>query len=177
MAAPPFPWTTGPCIWPSSLLLPGNPENVDLYSTRYSLMEDTGDEQVYLWTEPEPIAALNTPDGWESQPAISPDGQTLYFAAIRPGTTPDEQATRPSTFSPPIGTGTQWTGAASCRRPSTVPTATRPLPPSGWTHPLLRLQPGARRWRIRHLDVQARQPQLALRGGCMERAPSTSAHR
>ncbi|MCH1582666.1 MAG: OmpA family protein [Flavobacteriales bacterium] len=71
----------------------GNPENIDLYSARYTLLEDTGDETVYLWSEPQPLSALNTPDGWESQPAVSPDGQWLYFAAVRPGTTPDTQGT------------------------------------------------------------------------------------
>lgn len=70
---------------------PGNPENIDLYSARYELMEDTGDEVVYLWSEPAALDALNTPDGWESQPAISPDGKWLYFAAVRPGTTEDAQ--------------------------------------------------------------------------------------
>lgn len=70
---------------------PGNPENIDLYSARYELMEDTGDEVVYLWSEPAALDALNTPDGWESQPAISPDGNWLYFAAVRPGTTEDAQ--------------------------------------------------------------------------------------
>lgn len=71
--------------------VPGHPENIDLFSARYALLEDTGDETVYLWSEPEPLDALNTPDGWESQPAVSPDGQWLYFAAVRPGTTTDSQ--------------------------------------------------------------------------------------
>ena len=100
---------------------PGNPENVDLYSTRYSLMEDTGDEQVYLWTEPEPIAALNTPDGWESQPAISPDGQTLYFAAIRPGTTTDEHGNPTIDVLASHWNGTQWTEAVVLPAPINGP--------------------------------------------------------
>jgi Tol biopolymer transport system component len=29
---------------------------------------------------------INTPDGWESQPTLSADGNTLYFATIRPNT-------------------------------------------------------------------------------------------
>ncbi len=70
---------------------PGNPENIDLYAARYALLDDTGDETVYLWSEPSPLTALNTPDGWESQPAVSPNGEWLYFAAVRPGTTPDAQ--------------------------------------------------------------------------------------
>jgi len=71
--------------------VPGHPENIDLFSARYSLLEDTGDETVYLWSEPQALDALNTPDGWESQPAVSPDGQWLFFAAVRPGTTTDAQ--------------------------------------------------------------------------------------
>lgn len=70
---------------------PGHPENIDLYSARYELLDDTGEEKVYLWSEPQPLDVLNTPDGWESQPAISPDGEWLYFAAVRPGTTEDAQ--------------------------------------------------------------------------------------
>ena len=70
--------------------VPGHPENIDLFSARYALLEDTGDETVYLWSEPQPLEALNTPDGWESQPAVSPDGKWLYFAAVRPGTTVDQ---------------------------------------------------------------------------------------
>ncbi len=71
--------------------VPGHPENIDLFSARYSLLEDTGEETVYLWNEPQALDALNTPDGWESQPAVSPDGRWLYFAAVRPGTTTDAQ--------------------------------------------------------------------------------------
>ena len=67
----------------------GNPENIDLYATRYELLDDTGGERVYLWSDPQPLDVLNPPDGWESQPAISPDGRTLYFAAVHPGTTED----------------------------------------------------------------------------------------
>ncbi len=70
---------------------PDNAENIDLFTARYELLEDTGNEVIYLWSEPAPLTSLNTPDGWESQPAISPDGQWLYFAAVRPGTTEDAQ--------------------------------------------------------------------------------------
>ena len=34
------------------------------------------------WGEPEPLDELNTPDGRESYPTISPDGFTLYFIPI-----------------------------------------------------------------------------------------------
>lgn len=68
---------------------PANPENIDLYSTRYELLEETESGSVYLWSDPTPLSALNSSDGWESQPAISPDGSTLFFAAVRPGTMAD----------------------------------------------------------------------------------------
>ena len=100
---------------------PGNPENIDLYSTRYSLMDDTGDEQVYLWTDPEPLSVLNTPDGWESQPAISPDGQMLYFAAIRPGTTPDEHGNPTIDVLASRWNGDDWTEATVLPAPINGP--------------------------------------------------------
>lgn len=36
------------------------------------------------WTEPIPIN-INTPNSWESTPALSPDGRTLYFSSNRKG--------------------------------------------------------------------------------------------
>ena len=114
---------------------PGNPENIDLFSTRYSLMEDTGDEQIYLWTDPEPISALNTPDGWESQPAISPDGQTLYFAAVRPGTTPDENGNPTIDVLASHWNGTDWTEASVLPAPINSPSSDKApfLHPDGHT--------------------------------------------
>ncbi len=52
----------------------GNSE-VNLYFTRYR----NGN-----WSEPRPIA-VNDPDSWDSTPALTPDGTTLYFASTRPG--------------------------------------------------------------------------------------------
>ena len=100
---------------------PGNPENIDLFSTRYSLLDDTGEERVYLWTDPEPLHNLNTPDGWESQPAISPDGHTLFFAAVRPGTTPDENGHPTIDVMASRWDGTQWTAASPLPAPINGP--------------------------------------------------------
>lgn len=36
------------------------------------------------WTEPTNMTDINT-DDWESQPSLSPDGNTLYFVSNRPG--------------------------------------------------------------------------------------------
>ncbi|MFY0607901.1 MAG: PD40 domain-containing protein [Cyclobacteriaceae bacterium] len=52
----------------------GNAE-VNLYFTRY---------RAGNWSEPRPIS-VNDPDSWDSTPALTPDGTTLYFASTRPG--------------------------------------------------------------------------------------------
>lgn len=49
--------------------------DVDLYLSRFRSGE---------WTEPVPIN-INQPDSWESTPAFSPDGRTLYFSSNRKG--------------------------------------------------------------------------------------------
>lgn len=36
------------------------------------------------WTEPAPLS-INDPDAWDSTPALSPDGKTLYFSSDRAG--------------------------------------------------------------------------------------------
>ncbi len=75
-----------------------NPENIDLYLTRYELTEDpkTG-KKSYVWTELSNLGdQINTEDGWESQPSLSGDGQTLYFATLR-ASTQKEGAQNPDT--------------------------------------------------------------------------------
>lgn len=56
--------------------------NCDLYSTTYSVSGKGGNS--YDWT---PLVNLgpniNTIDGWEGQPSISADGNTLYFSSSR----------------------------------------------------------------------------------------------
>jgi hypothetical protein len=37
------------------------------------------------FSPPEPIAEVNDPDAWDSQPTLSPDGQTLFFVSNRRG--------------------------------------------------------------------------------------------
>jgi len=52
-------------------------EDVDLYISRFRNGE---------WTPGMPITgSVNTPNHWESTPAFSPDGRTLYFSSSRPG--------------------------------------------------------------------------------------------
>jgi peptidoglycan-associated lipoprotein len=50
-------------------------DDVDLYISRFRNGQ---------WGEPTPIN-INTPKNWESTPAFSPDGKTLYFSSSRPG--------------------------------------------------------------------------------------------
>jgi len=49
--------------------------DVDLYISRYRNGQ---------WMEAQPIN-INLPDAWESTPALSPDGRTLYFSSNRKG--------------------------------------------------------------------------------------------
>ncbi len=64
-----------------------NYRNCDLFRTHYDNHMDFGTgQQVWEWTGLDDLGpAVNTPDGWESQPTMSTDGRTLYFATTREG--------------------------------------------------------------------------------------------
>ena len=71
--------------------VPGNPQNIDLFSTTYIVdgMDDDG-EFFYYWDDLELLGPeINTPQGWESQPALSSDGKELFFASARKNSTLD----------------------------------------------------------------------------------------
>ena len=62
-------------------------KNCDIFRTHYETHMDMGTgKQTFEWS---PLTNLgpniNTADGWESQPSLSSDGRTLYFATVRPG--------------------------------------------------------------------------------------------
>lgn len=59
--------------------------NCDIFRTHYDSRVDFGTGKVaYEWTTLEDLGPnVNTPDGWESQPTLSADGRTLYFATVR----------------------------------------------------------------------------------------------
>ena len=61
-----------------------NPDNIDLMRAEYVLDGTDGEgRKVYSWSELEALPApLVSPDGWEAQPALSPDGKELFFAAV-----------------------------------------------------------------------------------------------
>lgn len=66
--------------------IPGSKQkNFDIYRTHYDTHMDFGSgKQVFEWTEPVNLGPnINTPDGWESQPSLSADGKTLFFATVR----------------------------------------------------------------------------------------------
>ncbi len=72
--------------------VPSNPANVDLFATEYHVdYRDLDGTPVYSWSPLLPLGDnVNSPQGWEAQPSISGDGQTLFFAAARAESTPDK---------------------------------------------------------------------------------------
>jgi outer membrane protein OmpA-like peptidoglycan-associated protein len=63
-------------------------KNCDLYVTTYAKKDGTGD---FVWSKLENLGPnINTKDGWEGQPSLSADGNTLYFTAVRPNTKKDD---------------------------------------------------------------------------------------
>lgn len=73
------------CACKTEMVLGQQYDNCDLYSTTYERSGAGGND--YSWS---PLVLLgdeiNTPDGWEGQPSLSADGNTLYFTANRPST-------------------------------------------------------------------------------------------
>lgn len=59
--------------------------NCDLYITHYERSGTGGND--FQWSELKNLGGgINTPDGWEGQPSLSADGNTLYYTANRPST-------------------------------------------------------------------------------------------
>jgi len=59
-------------------------DNCDLYVTKFVRSGEGGND--FTWTELKNLGpAINTRDGWEAQPTLSADGNTLYFASWREG--------------------------------------------------------------------------------------------
>ena len=66
-----------------------NYRNCDLYVTYYEL--DPNRENKYVWSPLKNLGpGINTKDGWEAQPTLSADGNTLFFTALRPDTRQDD---------------------------------------------------------------------------------------
>ncbi len=59
--------------------------NCDLYRTEYERSGAGGND--FTWSELERLGpGINTDNGWEGQPTLSADGNTMYFTAMRPTT-------------------------------------------------------------------------------------------
>lgn len=71
---------------------PDNPQNIDLFTTTYIVngKNETGDFY-YYWGELNLLGPeINTPMGWEAQPALSAEGDELFFASARENSTLDD---------------------------------------------------------------------------------------
>lgn len=60
-------------------------KNCDIYRAHFDTHVDLeSGKQVFEWSRLMPLGPeVNTADGWESQPTLSADGRTLYFATVR----------------------------------------------------------------------------------------------
>lgn len=59
--------------------------NCDLYMTTFKRTGKGGND--FEWTPLENMGGgINTNDGWEAQPSLSADGNTMYYTAFRPST-------------------------------------------------------------------------------------------
>jgi len=66
-------------------------KNCDIYVTHFEHFTDPSGKDKMKWSGLENLGpAINTDGGWEAQPTLSADGNTLYFATIRENTTPDK---------------------------------------------------------------------------------------
>jgi outer membrane protein OmpA-like peptidoglycan-associated protein len=62
-------------------------KNCDLYSTSFEKNPNDDNREDYIWSELVNLGTgINTKNGWEAQPTLSADGNTLYFTAVRPST-------------------------------------------------------------------------------------------
>jgi outer membrane protein OmpA-like peptidoglycan-associated protein/tetratricopeptide (TPR) repeat protein len=63
--------------------------NCDIYVSRFEKIYDERlAKEVTVWSELENLGPqINTREGWESQPSLSGDGNTLYFASARESST------------------------------------------------------------------------------------------
>jgi len=67
-------------------------KNCDLFSTRFERITKPDGQPGFEWSGLVNMGPnVNTPDGWEAQPTISADGNTLYFATIREDSSPDKE--------------------------------------------------------------------------------------
>lgn len=70
---------------PKGQLNPKPRKNCDIYASDYTYgLNPHNQKTEWHWSEIRNLGPnINTPDGWESQPSLSGDGKTLYFASWR----------------------------------------------------------------------------------------------
>ena len=69
---------------------PENPNNIDLYMTHYNVLDRENDgTYLYIWGALRPVEGINSVNGWEAQPALSADGNELFFASVNERSIPD----------------------------------------------------------------------------------------
>ncbi|MCO5259531.1 MAG: OmpA family protein [Crocinitomicaceae bacterium] len=72
------------CACKNEVVYEQNYKNCDLYITTYERVGQGVND--FKWSELKNMGpAINTKDGWEGQPSLSADGNTLYFATTRRG--------------------------------------------------------------------------------------------
>jgi outer membrane protein OmpA-like peptidoglycan-associated protein/tetratricopeptide (TPR) repeat protein len=72
------------CACKTELVYEQQYKNCDLYITTYERTGSGGND--FKWSELKNMGpAINTKDGWEGQPSLSADGNTLYFTTTRKG--------------------------------------------------------------------------------------------
>lgn len=65
-------------------------KNCDIYVTRYERVKDEKGNISYKWSGLENLGPNVNTEGWEAQPTLSADGNTLYFATVRDECLKDE---------------------------------------------------------------------------------------
>jgi outer membrane protein OmpA-like peptidoglycan-associated protein/Tol biopolymer transport system component len=71
------------CACKSELVYGQNYLNCDLYSTTYKRSGEGGND--FMWSPLKNMGTgINTKDGWEAQPSLSADGNTLFYTVARP---------------------------------------------------------------------------------------------
>ncbi len=93
-------------------------KNCDIYVTNYERSKDVSGREVLNWSGLTNLGPAVNTEGWEAQPTLSADGNTLYFSTVREGSTNDADGnpTIDIYYSTRIGKG-QWTAAKSLGKP------------------------------------------------------------
>lgn len=77
------------CACKAEMVGTQNYMNCDLYITTFKRSGEGGND--FVWTPLENMGSgINTNNGWEAQPSLSADGNTLYYTVVGPNTRMDD---------------------------------------------------------------------------------------